>query len=67
MAVSQFSFSSGRQLGDFGGGRGLSRFAAGCPYTQDGELKMASKPATKITPEMQQLIAQMIARMSLRG
>jgi hypothetical protein len=28
---------------------------------------MASKPTTRITKEMQQIISEMIARMSLRG
>lgn len=40
----------------------LSRIAG-----NDGRPDMASKPTTRITREMQQIISEMIARMSLRG
>jgi hypothetical protein len=67
MAVSQCSSIIWSATGRTGQRRGHHPEYDRCASHSDGELNMASKPTTRITKEMQQIITEMIARMSLRG
>jgi hypothetical protein len=66
MAVSQGSRFIWSATGEASAGAATTNLTARTPIP-DGEHKMANKPSTRITKEMQQIISEMIARMSLRG